>query len=291
MAELQRTKPNRAWFLKMSAFFIVLFGFGVWGWWDANTVYPNRGRNAAEYYLLDYLRAAESANRLRIVDLVPDDPEAEFAELNEQARSRSLTPFELTRLQWLRSIRYLDVLTCLSPSVFGGITKAEVEARITEDPRARLRELDAEWKAKTPPKPLSRFDLPSQWAFVVIGWGGGLLVALHTARVLRRTYKWDPEAKRLYLPGGAELTPDDLEDVDKRKWHKYIVFLKVKEGHPKLAGQEVKLDLYQYAPLEDWVLEMERIAFPERALEKAAPEPPGDDEQGSRESDDSSDTE
>ena len=38
--------------------------------------------------------------------------------------------------------------------------------------------------------------------------------------------------------------------------------LKIKPGSHALAGSEVKLDLLRYVPLEDWVLEMERTAFP-----------------------------
>ncbi|MEZ6210689.1 MAG: hypothetical protein R3B46_05480 [Phycisphaerales bacterium] len=41
--------------------------------------------------------------------------------------------------------------------------------------------------------------------------------------------------------------------LDKRKWDKYYAFLKV-DGRP----DELKLDLYRYVPLEEWVLDMWR---------------------------------
>jgi hypothetical protein len=42
------------------------------------------------------------------------------------------------------------------------------------------------------------------------------------------------------------------------------MFIRVKNDHPTLAGQEVKFDLLRYVPLESWVVEMEYTAFPER---------------------------
>ena len=43
---------------------------------------------------------------------------------------------------------------------------------------------------------------------------------------------------------------------------KHCGFLKIKAGSHALAGSEVKLDLLRYVPLEEWVLEMEKTAFP-----------------------------
>ena len=81
----------------------------------------------------------------------------------------------------------------------------------------------------------------------------------------------------LIIRGGEVVTPSDLEDVDKRRWDKFIVFLKIKGTHPTLAGQEVKVDLYHYTPpVEDWVLAMEKSAFPERAEEDEAGDEDGD---------------
>ena len=136
----------------------------------------------------------------------------------------------------------------------------------------KLKEL---WGNGNMPKKLEWYDIPAQWAFVIIGIGGGLWLAVLYAAVARKRYAWDEASRTLTLPGGATLTPADLEDVDKRKWDEYIVFMKVKPSHPTLGGRELKLDLYRYSPLEAWVLEMERTAFPERAEKEAAEEAAG----------------
>jgi hypothetical protein len=93
---------------------------------------------------------------------------------------------------------------------------------------------------------------------------------LHIARVARRRYSWDDAEKRLFLPDGSSLVPADVAEFDKRKWDKFLIYLHVKPHHERHAGRELMLDLYQHAPLEDWVLEMERIASPETG------EPPPD---------------
>lgn len=75
---------------------------------------------------------------------------------------------------------------------------------------------------------------------------------------------------RLGVPGGASVVPADVEVFDRRKWDKFLVFLKIKPEHPQLGGKEVKLDLYQYEPLEAWYLEMHRSARPEDFAEEDA---------------------
>ncbi|CAN0504206.1 unnamed protein product [Laminaria digitata] len=83
------------------------------------------------------------------------------------------------------------------------------------------------------------------------------------------------------LPGGASITPDDLEEVDNRKWDKFIVFLKIKGAHASLGGQEVSVDTYQHRFVEDWILAMEAKAFPSQQeidpLNESEPETGGDE--------------
>ena len=81
-------------------------------------------------------------------------------------------------------------------------------------------------------------------------------------RVATRTYTWEPGEQRLTLPSGESITPDDLADIDKRKWDKFIVFLVLKDSHESLGGAEIKVDTYRHGLVEDWILEMERTAFP-----------------------------
>lgn len=64
--------------------------------------------------------------------------------------------------------------------------------------------------------------------------------------------------------------PSDLADVDSCRWDKFIVYLKIKDGHPRLGGAEIKFDTYRHGKIEDWILAMERTAFPERVAEEEA---------------------
>jgi len=263
MSELQTTSPNRPWLIKMLLFVVVLIGFGIWGYYDATIKYPARGENAAEYRLLEYLEAAERAGPVTFVDLKVEKPQDELSRLEDAVGAGQATELEAARYRWLKS---LDAI--------GKLDAGEIEKRLTDNPREVKNALSTRWATKTQPKPLAWFDIPLQWAITFIGFGGGLLMIAHMARVMSRKYRWDAEQRRLVLPGGAEVTPAHLADVDKRKWHKYLVFLKIKPDHPSLGGQEIKLDLYQHAELEDWVLAMEREAFPERAEEDKPAEPP-----------------
>lgn len=82
----------------------------------------------------------------------------------------------------------------------------------------------------------------------------------------------------LTLPGGESITPDDVAEFDKRKWDKFLFFFKIKPDHATLGGREIKLDLYQYVPLEDWAVAMHRHARPEDyADENPADENPADE--------------
>ena len=266
---LARTKPNRPWVLKMGLFLTVLFAGGSWFLWDAMVAYPARGWKDVSYRLLTYLEAAEGARGLRISELAVDDPRADYALLRDRAKDGTLSALEGARYEWFRALYSV-----------GALTPEMVEAQLIDDPgteavttgpRERLAELRQAWggpNPPNPPKPLASWDISVQWTIAVVCFALGLGLLIHVARILGVRYQWDAEEKRLHLPGGATLTPGDLEDVDKRLWHKFFVFLKVKDGHEKLGGKEIKLDLYPHANLEEWVLEMERTAFPDRQEEE-----------------------
>jgi hypothetical protein len=236
----------------MTAFLVVLIGFGFYGLYDATQAYPARGRRHASYLQYQYLEAAKSEN-LSDAKTTVGDPVGELKRLNEKGGEK-LPGAEGARFAWLSALEVVNGLTPKNTSI--------------PNPSERLAELRKEWTsstgARSAPKALSRYDIYVQWLFTAIGLGGGLLMLIHIARVLSRKYRWDPETKQLQLADGSTLTPDDIEEFDKRKWDKYLIFLKIKEGHGKYACKELKLDLYQHAPLEAWVLEMEKIAFPDR---------------------------
>lgn len=254
------TKPNRPWLMKMVIFAIALLGFGLYGLYDASVVYPGRGVRHSRFTLFQYLEAAKS-DGLSDTKTTVADPVAELKSL-EARNPEQLKGADRARYDWLRSLK---VIHRLKP-----------EWTKIDRPDSTLTELRKEWTtgsgARNAPKPLSAYDIPVQWLFTAIGLGGGSLLLLHILRITRRKYRWDPQAKALQLADGTTLSPADIEEFDKRKWEKFLIFLKVKAGHSPHGGKELKLDLYQHAPLEAWVLEMERIAFPDRE-EPKPPEP------------------
>jgi hypothetical protein len=251
-----KTVLNRTWLIKVVVMTLVLIAFGSWGLYDAVVAYPNRGEGYASHAELEYLRAAQAAdeNEERGVfrrELDIPDPVAELAalrgredELSNASPGRQLrAQMELRRLDWLTSLQRIGQL--------------EPERTTFEFPRQRLTELEAKWTTQTPPSPLAFYDIPSQWLIMVVCYGFALHLTLLFVRVASKSYSWDPVDKRLTLPGGESLVPDDLTEVDKRKWDKFIVYLRVRDGHEKLGGQAIKVDTYRYALLEDWILDME----------------------------------
>lgn len=259
------TKTSKKWLVRTYGFAIFVFIFGCWGLFDAVIAYPKRGANVAEKFQLEYLRAAEQNRALESASVA--DPAAELVKLRDKSTQQQLTsPVESARLQWL--------------SALDTIGRAKPEHTTIADPRARKAELEEVWAKKTPSEPLAAWDLPLQWGITVAGFGATAWLLLLIVMVKGKTYTWNAATQTLGLPGGASLTPADVEDFDKRRWDKFLIFLKIKSSHAQLGGQELKLDLLRYEPLETWVLEMEKTAFPERALqaeaEKAADAPAAD---------------
>jgi hypothetical protein len=276
---IQRTRLSPKWLAKTLIFLVVLFGFGCWGLYDATVVYPERGRGYAENAQRLYLRAAKEAGTLAGAGI--SDPAATYERVSDPATLRANRALEaepsnpgharaVTELKLYEWLQGLDRIGRLSP-----------EHTQISDPYKTLDELDAAWSSRSQPKPLATWDLPVQWIFVVVGFGGGLALTVLFVRVRSLSYRWDPAPQRLFLPDGSSLVPADIAEFDKRKWDKFLVFLKIKPGHERHGGRELKLDLYRYVPLEEWILAMERTAFPEQAApapspEQKAPEaPPG----------------
>ncbi|MEQ8769192.1 MAG: hypothetical protein RIB60_01640 [Phycisphaerales bacterium] len=260
---------GRRWLIKMVVFIVLLLGLGVWGYVDATIVYPNRGRQFASWAKYQYLLAAKTANDNGVFGafarnaVTINDPEAEFERLSEpETRQRYLTDasgegrsalaasVDLTRHQWLKG---LDRIGELTP-----------EKTAIESPATELTDLTNTWSATQAPKELSFYDIPVQWIFTVVGFGGGAWLLIHVLRVASRKYTWDESTMTLTLPGGHAVTPDDLEEVDKSRWDKFIVALVIKSGHGTLGGRTVRIDTYQHADVEPWVLAMEEKAFPDQ---------------------------
>lgn len=251
----ERTKVSKKWLVRTFGFALFVCIFGCWGLFDATIAYPKRGVNVAEKLELEYLRAAEQNRVLDAASIA--DPAAELAKLRDKNKQQQLTSAaDGARLQWLNA---LDT-----------IGRAKPEHTTIADPRGRKSQLEEVWAKKTPSEPLAAWDLPLQWGITVAGFGATAWLLLLIVMVKGKTYTWNPSNQTLGLPDGATLTPADVEDFDKRRWDKFLIFLKIKSSHAQLGGRELRLDLLRYEPLETWVLEMEKTAFPERALQAEA---------------------
>lgn len=270
---MSETTLNPRWLTKMTIFLVFLVGLGAWGLYDAVKKYPDMGREYAEYAEWAYLTAADEAGSLLTVST--PDPAAELARLraaqDEIMESMGIAESQGRTLQVAErraELRKLAWLTALSR--VGDLTP---ENTTITDPRARLNEL-ASWSTKDPPKQLAVYDLPLQWVFVVVGFGGGLWLAFTLFKASRVKFRYDPAERRLVLPDGREVTPEQIEEVDKRKWDKFFVSLRLKDG-----TAVNRLDLLRYRNLEEWILEMEKHTD--------GYEPPDDEEGAKAESEES----
>ena len=281
-----KTTLKGSWVAKMVVFFVVLVGLAGWGYLDAAIVYPKRGWEVVEYTKLAYLAQLNEANLLYQGSV--EDPAAAYAELNEKGME-NLPPIERAQLAWMTSISRVANLSMITEQ-----NQAEMARRIAEpstDPVAtptlfasaggELKQLESEWANKAQPKPLSAFDLPVQWLIMFAGIAGALWVAFLFLKAKATSFSYKPETHELTLPGGKSFTPDMIEVVDKRTWDKFFVFLKV-QG----IANEIKLDLLKFVPLEEWILEMEKLS-PNYEPEEES----GSDEGGAAAASDESETE
>lgn len=287
---------NKSWLFKMAVFILVTLGFGLWATFDAFYLYPRRGLADASYKLKDLLSAAAATGQLSEAGLAFPDPKAAYAELRGreeelQRRAAASGPdarkaeWEFRKLEWLGALSRAWRLDA-TPKPLGDLkaTKDASAASLFFDPakgagyavsggtRKDLSPtelstaLGSYWNKAAVPSALSTYDMPVQFLFMAVGvgWAAYLVSLVLRCQARARGFAWEPGSMRLTVPGGASFTPADLEDMDKRLWHKYYVTMVLKDG------SRHKLDLLRYVPLEDWVLEMERTRFPERAAEAAA---------------------
>ncbi len=241
---------NRSWVIRMGIITIVFLGFGAWGWYDAMIAYPQRGLKVAEFMEKEYLAKADEQGRL--VNTSVPEPASTWAMLRGGGATNEL---DQLRFMWLDA---LSIVNRLSP-----------EYTTIGDPAARLATLQTQWGSRTSPKRLTRLDIPTQYLIMVSCTTVGLLILLVIFKVSRSKYTFDPSTATLTMPGNNTVRPADLAEIDRRKWHKYIVFLNIKPDHAGLGGKSIKIDLLRHAKVEQWVLAMEAVAFPENV--KPAP--------------------
>jgi hypothetical protein len=242
--DVTRTTLHKPWIRKMMIFAGIALILGSWGLYDAVYLYPKRGREDVGYKQFKYLEQSQLAGRLASASV--EDPRERLDALDEQARvGTGLDPLGQAKRAWLVALKRVSML--------------EPQHSTIAQPDEKLRELQKVWSARDKPSELAFYDLPFQWFVTFAGFGGLAWVVVKIMRARARVYTWDRATLKLTLPGGRAITPADLTEVDKRKWHKFFVTLVTKAGSP------VALDLLKYYPLEEWVLEMERAAFPETA--------------------------
>lgn len=256
---------NRKWAIKILIFAAVLIGFGLWGLYDAKVVYPRRGYRASEDFELRYLESLRTGGMIESRRASVENPKEELASLEEKAKSNPLSASQAALKDWLGSLALVGKLapenTTIPRTDFFRGDRIE-----TADQRVQ-----ALAKIEGSGKPLDNWDIPTQWLIFFIGVALGMWTAGLVLVVSRRRYRWEPQSQRLTLPTGETLVPGDIDEFDKRKWDKFIIFLKVKSTHPTLGGKEVSIDLLRHVPVEEWVLTMEKTAFPETSeTEKAA---------------------
>lgn len=295
MAQTLTTSLNRPWVLKTGGFMVVLFIFGCWGLFDGVYLYPKRGLEDASYQFRDFLASADKAGFLTTSNITIADPKAVYAELKDKKAQLSQAAaagaaggtgeqrraaMDFNKLAWLESLsKAWRLNTDIKPlgtnekagkalsfdmaSGKGYSTPVGGGERAELSPQALLNELNTLWGASNKPSPLSAYDMLFQWIFVVVGYVGGfwILMTILKSKAKARQITFEPESQRLGLPGGVSLVPADLQDIDKRKWHKFYCTLLTSDGGAH------ELDLLRYTPLEEWVLAMEKTRFPERAAE------------------------
>ncbi|MBL4809253.1 MAG: hypothetical protein JKY43_04240 [Phycisphaerales bacterium] len=257
---------NRKWSIKLFIITFFVIGFGGLGLYDAVVKYPARGERFADWAKWQYLDAAKNAGTedfgvFERNSSVPD-PVAEYTKLSDpeimrrnasdaqnQASTRQLrATMYNTRYQWLNGLKIVGQLT--------------PEHTIIENPSEALAQSRALWtSASSIPKPLKSYDIPSQWLIMILCWGIGFWMLVNIIKVIGQKFSWDAKSMTLTVPGPIEITPENIDEVDKRKWDKFIVFIKLNATHSSHGGKEIKVDTYQHALVEDWILAMEAKAL------------------------------
>lgn len=272
---------NPKWVLKMGIFVIVLVAVGGWGLYDATVAYPARGERVASWAKWQYLQAVKAADEredfgVMVREASVPDPKVEYASITDaevaarvlsDAANRSGPRYyranmRLARKFWLEQLQKIGQMK---------------PARTTIDnPSQELDTLKLEWTTKAQPKPLASYDLPSQWLILSVSWTVAAYLIVLFLKVGATRFRWHEAEGRLDLPGGHSITAADLAEVDKRKWDKFIVFLKINDSHKSLGGREIRIDTYRHSLIEDWVLTLASTAFGSEEDSKPSSKPSGE---------------
>jgi hypothetical protein len=258
---MDHTTISRRWLWKMIFMLGLLVAFGIYGLYDALHAYPKRGQFHAEHSEWKFLEALKEDNSLIHARAASSDPAARLRDLQAAGDKGVRSKIDEAQFTWLTSLKRIGKLDHARLADASGVPV---------DVQARFKTLNDTWlTSRSSPVPLAAFDIPMQWVFVAVGFGGAAWMLTRLLPVVKRKYSWDPVSKALTLPDGSTLTPGDIADFDKRQWKKFLIYLKIKPGHQPHGGKELKLDLYTHDKLEGWILDMERTAFPERVADSA----------------------
>lgn len=264
MAEVQTqtTRIRPMWLTKVLIGLLVCIGFAIWSAYDAFWLYPSKQRNYIEHTELLYLDLLQK-ERFALTPAaasVPDPAQTkdQLETLRDQGRA---TPVDAARLEWLNAISILyplDELTRQNQQAGAPDSNASDPKRtptLFNDPNKRLRDLVAARSGLPNATGLAAYDIPLQYIFLVASSALSIWLITLLVRVIPRRYRFDTDSLTLTTPEGDSFTPDRIVDVDRRKWDKFLLFIRL-EGEE----QERRFDLYRYIPLEDWLLAMEKAS-------------------------------
>ena len=268
MAETQHAKLSPRYWIKQAIIIVVVAALGVWGFYDGFILYPQQAKRFAqwaEWEYLDFLRnppAGTVGANLGVASI--PDPQDTFERLGEPGYNRSPEGIDDYRGNWLDA---LAIINHLDPQ-YTEYPRENPDEGVVGTPFERHDQLQEIWGQTdrgNAPKRRSRFDIMAQYPIFLVGVGLALYFGYGLIRAVATRYAWEPNTKRITLPGGIQVTPEQVAEFDKSQWHKFYVLLHLTQDHPTHAGKAIKVDLYRHQPVEDWILEMERERFPEQA--------------------------
>lgn len=263
-----------AWFFRMLLVGALFTGFGFWGLLDAVVVYPRRGHEAAEHLEWLYLKEVDRAARF---DHGVADPKAELERIEGlMSERRPVGAYDQAKHTWLEALHNIDPIgkSRLDAAYTAIPRENERDGRVT-DAASREKVLAERWGrvGVSPRKPLTRWDIPTQWLIMAVGFAGGAWFFWGLISTAGKKYRWNPATLELTLPGGAVLKPADIAEFDKSRWHKFLLTLEIKPGAAATGSRRITIDLYRYKHLEGWVLAMEKAANPD-SKQPPDPQPP-----------------
>lgn len=245
------TSVSPKWLWRILLVLVIFAGLAALGLWDGFVKYPKRGREYASYALMEYFSAAQADGRLSAAGVSVAAPATELATL-KQAAAGNGDPVTLKRREWLTALSRVEDLSKIEQEN-AGLPPGGESATVFADPGTLHDQLRQQFAGKSPPAALNALDIPSQHAIWVVSGALALFALVKLISAYTRKYRFDPATMRLTMPCGKSFVPEEIEDFDKRKWDKYLVFLKVRG-----FDGELKFDGLKYTNLEAWLLEMEK---------------------------------